>query len=1047
MTQASGVWTFTPASGFTGAAIINYTITDADGATASSTHTVAIGNVPPTTIDPVPGDPLTPFIDPLDAENIIVPAVDNVALTFPVASYFTDANGDPLTITPTLTGLPAWLTYNATTKTFSGTPPVDNTGSDVVIPVNVTDGKGGSLDATVTIKITNPAPVANPQTITTPFNTAVVVDLAGNDTDADGDPLSVNTATLAVPANGTLTQNPTTKVWTFTPAAGFTGNAVINYTVTDQDGATSTSTHTVTVQSNTNQPPIPVDPPATNVNLDPSGKPLVLGTDNVLLTYDLATSFSDPDGDALTFTPTLTGMPAWLTYNAATHMFSGTPPVDNAGADIVVPVTVDDGKGGILASQVTFRITNPAPVAVAQTVTTPFNTAVVVDLAANDTDPDGDPLSVNTATLAVPANGTLTQNPTTKVWTFTPAAGFTGNAVINYTVTDQDGATSTSTHTVTVQQGARPIAVNDIYTTAYDTPVNGDVKTADTFMVVATFSMLTQPMNGSIAFRPDGTFLYTPNQGFIGTESFAYQVTDATGQSAFAFESIRVLPPSLIAVSDAEATNFDTAISSSVDANDTFNAGSTFFAITAPQHGTVAMNDDGTYVYTPTAGYFGSDMFAYAVTDTAGQTKFAAVNITVRPPPGPVAEDDAYSTNYTTAVSGNAATGDSFASGSTFEATTTPGHGSLVFRPDGTYVYTPASGFTGVDTFEYRITDVHGFTDIATERITVRAPILIAVDDSYSGIAGQPISGNAAGSDTFASGSTFQPVGQPSHGTVTMNANGTFLYVPSPEFTGTDTFTYRVTDPTGQSAIATETIVITPPELVAANDQATTKYNVAVSADVSINDRFAAGSRFTIEVQPTVGTVVMNADGKFTYQPPAGFSGVAQFTYRVTDPTGQWRTALQSISVSPPILIGVNDQHQTLAGSPLDANVGANNSYVPGSIFRVTGTAGSGLVTMNSDGTYRYSPRAGYVGTDIVRVLDHRSYRSDDACRGDRRRGTKSRRPSVHHYLWAAQHQKVISRSIAFQSVGLRKSARLRSGPRWRFVVVAIGRSQKPFKA
>ena len=261
--------------------------------------------------------------------------------------------------------MPAWLTYNAATHMFSGTPPVDNAGADIVVPVTVDDGKGGILASQVTFRITNPAPVAVAQTVTTPFNTAVVVDLAANDTDPDGDPLSVNTATLAVPANGTLTQNPTTKVWTFTPAAGFTGNAVINYTVTDQDGATSTSTHTVTVEANTNQPPIPVDPPATNVNLDPSGRPLVLGTDNVLLTYDLATSFSDPDGDALTFTPTLTGMPAWLTYNAATHTFSGTPPVDNAGADIVVPVTVDDGKGGILASQVTFRITNPAPVAVA----------------------------------------------------------------------------------------------------------------------------------------------------------------------------------------------------------------------------------------------------------------------------------------------------------------------------------------------------------------------------------------------------------------------------------------------------------------------------------------------------------------------------------------------------------------------------------------------------------------------------------------------------------------------------------------------------------
>ena len=84
----------------------------------------------------------------------------------------------------------------------------------------------------------------------------------------------------------------------------------------------------------------------------------------------------------------------------------------------------------------------------------------MVDLLANDTDPDGDPMTVTAATLANAANRHACADAGTVVWTFTPAAGFTGNAVITYTVTDQDGATSTSTHTVTVGN-APPVLGSD----------------------------------------------------------------------------------------------------------------------------------------------------------------------------------------------------------------------------------------------------------------------------------------------------------------------------------------------------------------------------------------------------------------------------------------------------------------------------------------------------------------------------------------------------------------------------------------------------------
>jgi large repetitive protein len=369
--------------------------------------------------------------------------------------------------------------------------------------------------------------------VNTAFNTPVVVGLLANDTDPDGDPLTVVSETVPA-AQGALTNAG--GVWTFTPAAGFTGTATISYTMRDQDGATSSSTHDVVVGPNGNLPPTMIDPdPAVGTpSIDPANPNnlLVPAVDNVPLTLAAGSYFTDPNGDPLTITPDLTGAPAWLSYDPVTRIFTGTPPVDNTGAPVVIPVTVDDGKGGIVATTITIAPVNPGPTAVADTVNTAFNTPVVVGLLANDTDPDGDPLTVVSATVPA-AQGTLTNAG--GVWTFTPAAGFTGTATISYTMRDQDGTTSSSTHDVVVAgPGAAPVAANDIYTAPYGSPVSGNAAAGDTYPPGSTFVAVSQPLNGTLSFKPDGTFTYTANPDFVGTETFIYSVTDPAGRTVMA---------------------------------------------------------------------------------------------------------------------------------------------------------------------------------------------------------------------------------------------------------------------------------------------------------------------------------------------------------------------------------------------------------------------------------------------------------------------------------------------------------------------------------
>jgi large repetitive protein len=451
-----GSWSFKSAAGVNGPVLIEYTIVDQDGASDTATHTLDVANQPPDVFDPDPKDPTTPGIDPLNPTNLVVPGVDNVPFSINLKDYYTDPNtGDVLTITIDLNDIPTWATLDTGTGILKGTPPVDNAGSSV-IPVTVTDGKGGVFNGTITLAPVNPGPDAKDETQNVPATGPTPVTFLANDTDPDGDPLTVTVATLVDPSKGTLTQNPD-KSWTFEPAKGVNGPVEINYTVTDQDGATDTAKHTLNVA---NRPPTLDDPDPTpdTPSVDP-GDPnrlLVPGTDNVPVFVNLKEYFTDPNtADILTFTVNLTGVPPWVTYDPATGRLGGTPPVDNTGVPVDVPVTVDDGKGGSVTSTIRFNPVNPPPVARDQTVASVEGVPVVLDLLGNDSDPDGDPISVQgTPTLNNPASGTIALVDGS--WVFTPAAGFSGDAVVTYSIVDQDGGVSTATHTVSVPTPPAP---------------------------------------------------------------------------------------------------------------------------------------------------------------------------------------------------------------------------------------------------------------------------------------------------------------------------------------------------------------------------------------------------------------------------------------------------------------------------------------------------------------------------------------------------------------------------------------------------------------
>ncbi|MDE8653109.1 tandem-95 repeat protein [Novosphingobium album (ex Liu et al. 2023)] len=264
-----------------------------------------------------------------------------------------------------------------------------------------------------------------------------------------------------------------------------------------------------------------------------------------------AGTFSDPNGDSLTLSATLANgspLPSWLTFNPATRNFSGTPPLDFNGT-IDLKVVASDGS---LSTSDVFTLTitpvfdpppNSPPQANDDTALTIQNTTLAlsaVQLLANDQDFDGDPLTI--AAVFGASHGSVSLSGSTVV--FTPEAGFTGTASFSYRVSDPFGADDTATVTVFVTQppNHRPVVSPAVegQTTFADTPTAIQVHASDPDGDPLTYAP-NNPAHGSITANGAGAFVYTPDDGYLGTDTVVVTVQDGKGGSTVYQATILVM--------------------------------------------------------------------------------------------------------------------------------------------------------------------------------------------------------------------------------------------------------------------------------------------------------------------------------------------------------------------------------------------------------------------------------------------------------------------------------------------------------------------------
>ncbi|MDH3307120.1 MAG: Ig-like domain-containing protein [Acidimicrobiia bacterium] len=952
--EPDGTVTYTPNAGFTGTETFTYEVCDPSGACSIETVTIDI-NTPPTAVD----DPVGTLADTPVVIDVLANDLD------------ADANIDPTSVTIVSGANNGSLSVDPVTGEITYTPIAGFVGVDTFV-YEVCDDLGLCDTGVVTVDVTdvNTPPTAVDDFEITDRDVPVTVDVLANDLDAESniDPTSVSIT--SDPTNGSATVDPVTGEITYTPGSLFTGSDQLTYEVCDLDGACDTALLDLLV----NVPPIVADDTASTNQGDP-------------VVVDVLANDSDADGVIDPSTVLITSAPSdgTVSIDPTTGEITYTPDPGFFGTDTFT-YWVCDNSGSCAEGTVTVTV-NGAPVTGPDSAVTNDSTVVSIDVLANDTDPESDPLTVTDISTG-PLFGTATINGGTGEIEYTPYAGFNGVDTFTYEVCDDQLACSIETVTVTVD--GPPTAVDDSAVTAPLIPVIIDVLANDMdpegLLDPASVTVTSGPSNGSTSINTStGEITYTPNAGVV-SDTFTYEVCDSAGppQCDSATVTVAVDDPVVndppVAVDDSAATQLDTAVTSTVLANDIDpeNGTLTVTQITASTAGAnVDINGGTTVTYTPPPGFTGVDTYTYEVCDDGSPAlcDTAVVTVFVNAPPVLVADSAATTEDSPVSIPvlGNDFDPDGFLLPGTVAVVAGPSSGTVDVDPvTGVITYTPDPGTFGPDTFTYEACDNDGGCSTATVTVDVNA-LPDAVEDTASAESGVPVTIDVLLNDSDPDG-TIDPtgvsiVGGPTNGTVTVDpVTGEVTYTSNSGFAGTDSFTYEVCDNLGACSTASVVVAVNGRPVVV-DDTATTNQAIPVTIAVLANDSDPDGLDLTslvVIAGPGNGFVNINPDGTIRYTPDPDFLGTDAFSYRICDSLGACDTGT--------VVVGINGA-PTAIPDPIVVNEGQVVNFDPrindtdpeGDPLTIAGfptPPTNGSVIIEADGTVTYTPAPGFIGFD-----------------------------------------------------------------------------------
>ncbi len=604
------------------------------------------------------------------------------------------------------------------------------------------------------------------------------------------------------------------------------------------------------------------------------------------------------------------------------------------------------------------------PTAADDTGSTDEDTAVVLDVLANDTAQTG-ALDPTTVVVGIdPQNGATTVDAVLGTVTYTPDPDYFGPDTFQYTVRDDQGNLSTP---ATVSIDVLP--VNDA-PVANDLSV-GVVEDGSAPVVLSgsdidgdnlSFAVLTNPANGSLSgTAPNLT--YTPTPGFNGSDSFTYAANDGTVDSPAATVTITVAAGNDMPVADDQSlsTPEDTPLAVTLTASDPDSDPLTYSVQTGPANGTLSGTAPN-LTYTPDADFNGSDSFTFVAADAVGPSAPATISIdvtAVNDLPVGGAQSLTVAEDVTIPIMLTATDGD----GDTlsFAIATPPAEGTLTGTPPDV-AYTPNADFNGSDSFTFT----------ANDGTATSLPVTISID--VTPVNDPPVADDLAvtvaedasvpvvltGSDVENSILSFAVATQPADGTLT-GTPPNLTYTPNPDFNGSDSFTYTANDGSVDSAPVTVTITVTAGnDLPVANDQSlTTAEDTPLAVTLTASDLDGDPLTYTVQTGPSNG-VLSGTAPDLTYTPNENFNGADSFTFVANDATGPSAPATIAIDVTPvndpPTAadLGVTTDEDTavpvvLAGGDVDGDTLSYAVVADPANGALSGTAPNLTYTPNAD--------------------------------------------------------------------------------------------------
>ncbi|HIF9218409.1 TPA: Ig-like domain-containing protein, partial [Photobacterium damselae] len=930
-----GSWEYVPNPDFNGEDSFTVVVDDGNGGTDTITVTVNV----------------TPVNDAPVGEDVSVETQEETAVTGQLTA--TDVDGDNLTFKPGADPTNGSVTVNPD-GSWEYVPNPDFNGEDSFTVV-VDDGNGGTDTITVTVNVTpvNDAPVGEDISAETQEETAVTGQLTA--TDVDGDNLTFKPG--SDPTNGSVTVDPDGS-WEYVPNPDFNGEDSFTVVVDDGNGGTDTITVTVNV---------------TPVNDAPVGEYVTAETqEDTAVTGQLTAT--DVDGDNLTFKPGSNPENGSVTINAD-GSWEYVPNPDFNGEDSFT-VVVDDGNGGTDTITVTVNVTpvNDAPVGEDISAETQEETAVTGQLTA--TDADGDNLTFKPGTN--PENGSVTVNPDGS-WEYIPNPDFNGEDRFTVVVDDGNGGTDTITVTVNVTPvNDAPVGEDVSAETQEETAVTGQLTATDVDGDNLTFKQGSEPTNGQVTVNPDGSWEYVPNPDFNGEDSFTVVVDDGNGGTDTITVTVNVTPVNDAPVGEdvSAETQEETAVTGQLTATDADGDNLTFKSGTNPENGSITINADGSWEYVPNPDFNGEDSFTVVVDDGNGGSDTITVTVNVTPTnDAPIGEDVSAETQEETAVTGQLTATDVDGDNLTFKQGSDPTNGQVTVNPDGSWEYVPNPDFNGEDSFTVVVDDGNGGTDTITVTVNVTPVNDAPVGEDVSAETQEEtaVTGQLTATDVDGDNLTFKPGSDPTNGQVTVNPDGSWEYVPNPDFNGEDSFTVVVDDGNGGTDTITVTVNVTPVNdaPVGEDVSAETQEETAVTGQLTATDVDGDNLTFKPGTNPENGSVTVNPDGSWEYVPNSDFNGEDSFTVVVDDGNGGTDTITVTVNVTP-----VNDApvgEDVSTETPEDTAVtgqltatdvdGDNLTFKPGS------NPENGQVTVNADGSWEYVPNTDFNGEDSFTVV------------------------------------------------------------------------------